>query len=396
MAILIIESEAYRNFYPVGHNRFIWEITCGQYTSEERFRRMYPKVYVHSPRFDQSPYSHLKELYPVPDDSDLAEINMIINSQFLPSEDWNPQMRQIGFTPEGDFVFLRDPQIRQNTLQAVLNGDIDSIRADYETVEVKGGIFLRDITDVVKMNPKALMNDSGLMRNSSEFISPQSDIYIAKDANVQQYVSLQANNGPVVIDRGATIRSFSLIDGPAYIGKNTVIDSAKVREGTTIRDVCKIGGEIEESVMESYSNKHHEGFVGHSYIGHWVNIGAIATTSDLKNNYGNIWIQIGKETTDTGTNKFGSIICDYSKIGIGMMLNTGTVIGTGTNLFQEYKPLPKYIPSFSWGLDAKYRIERFISDLKIVMSRRKHEMSPARERFLNELYQFIMEDRDGY
>ncbi len=244
---------------------------------------------------------------------------------------------------------------------------------------------------MIKNNSMAIDYETYLIKSDSNFISPNNNIYIDKTAKIQQFVSLQADNGPIIIDKGAQVRAFSIIDGPAYIGKNTIIDSAKIRSGTTIKDVCRIGGEVEESIIENYSNKRHEGFLGHSYVGSWVNIGAMATTSDLKNNYGTVRIQVGNDIIDTRMDKFGSIICDYSKIGIGVMLGTGTVIAGGCNIFREEERLSKFIRPFSWGMNDRYEIERFIQDEKKIMGRRNVTLSDSKERFLRGIYQNSME-----
>ena len=284
------------------------------------------------------------------------------------------------------YISHRLEEIKRDLIEKILNNDIEPLLSQYKVKEIEGGLYLKNAVDVVNNNAHAIENETYLIKSDSNFISPNNNIYIDKTAKIQQFVSLQAEDGPIVIDKGALVRSFSIIDGPSYIGKSSLIDSAKVRGGSTIKDSCKIGGEVEHAIFESFSNKHHEGFVGHSYIGSWVNIGAMATTSDLKNNYGNVRVMIDGQTVDTGTNKFGSIVCDYSKIGIGMMLSTGTVIEEGCNLFLEDTKLPKALPPFSWGAASKYEISRFIEDLKKMMERRNIKLSESREKFLRAIY----------
>src|SRR4030042_6299308 len=122
----------------------------------------------------------------------------------------------------------------------------------------------------------------------------------------------------------------------------------KIYEGTSIGECCKVADEIENSVIHSYSNKQHLGFLGHSYVGEWVNLAAGTTTSDLKNNYSNVKVFVDGEIMDSGLAWVGSFIGDHSKTGINSMFNAGTVIGFSCNIFGAGF-FPKFIASFVWG-----------------------------------------------
>src|SRR4029079_4550999 len=148
---------------------------------------------------------------------------------------------------------------------------------------------------------------------------------------------------------GARVEPFSFIQGPAAIGAGALIASARIRGETTIGPVCRVGGEVEARVLQGYSNKHHDGFLGHSYLGEWVNIGAMTTNSDLKNTYGTIRVVLeGFGQVDSGILKLGCFLADHVKLGIGLHLNGGAVIGTGSNIF-GVPFAPTTLPSFSLG-----------------------------------------------
>ncbi len=380
MSVLIVETKDVERFRPVTETRFLWEITCGAFDAYRRAQRIWKTASVFSPRFDERPYAILKDEYPFSNETDLA-----VNAQWAPPSGVVTMENTLGVDEAGNWLYCSAKGLKENELRALAANDLKALNRDCQVVEMKDGLFLRDVADLVKMNAARLERDSAYFREAG-LVEMKENVLVYPSAVIRDYVSIRADDGPVVIDEGAVVGEFSLIEGPAYIGKRARIDQAKIRSGTTVGEACRIGGEVEETVVESFSNKHHEGFLGHSYLGSWVNIGAIATTSDLKNNYGSVRIQTGGETLDTGTNKFGSVICDYAKIGIGMMLNTGTVIGAGCNLFQEHKPLPKFLPRFSWGIEGRYEIERFLSDTRTVMSRRGQTLSAARAMFLNSLY----------
>jgi len=372
MSVLIVETADYSKFLPIARTRCLWDITCGIYSPRSRWESLLKNPLFHSPRFDEKPEE---------------SINGLINSQYIPSGNYSVKSNTLSLTPDGLFISLFSDNISLSAVEKIENNDFKTLLSSYMVQEIKTGIFLKNISDIIKYNAEAISLDAPIIIRGRGFKSLGKNIFIEKTAEIQQYVSIQASGGPVIIDSGTVIRPFTIIDGPSYIGKNSLIDSAKIRNGTTIKNVCRVGGEVEASVIESYSNKHHEGFLGHSYVGEWVNIGAMATTSDLKNNYGEVKINNGIEIIPTGTNKFGSVIGDYSKIGIGAMLNTGTVISEGCNLFQENIKIPSYLEPFSWGCTGKkYEIDRFISDTKKIMKRRNVDMTLDTEKSLRKLY----------
>ena len=132
------------------------------------------------------------------------------------------------------------------------------------------------------------------------------DVYVAPGARVHPMVVIDAEHGPVYIDEGAEIHPFTRIEGPCYIGKKSILLGAKCREGNSIGPMCRVGGEVEESIIHGYSNKYHDGFLGHAYVGEWVNLGALTTNSDLKNDYTTVSVSLdGKDSIDTGSTKVG-------------------------------------------------------------------------------------------
>jgi UDP-N-acetylglucosamine diphosphorylase/glucosamine-1-phosphate N-acetyltransferase len=184
---------------------------------------------------------------------------------------------------------------------------------------------------------------------------------------------IDASDGPVIIEDNTKIEPFSFIQGPSYIGRDCRIVGGRIRSGTSLGPVCRVGGEVEESIMLGYCNKYHEGFLGHAYLGEWVNLGALTTNSDLKNNYKGISVEIGGETVNSESIKVGCFIGDHTKTGIGTMLNTGINIGFSCNLYGAGLFADKRIPSFSWGVPGnlgRYRIDKAIETAEISIGRR--------------------------
>ncbi|MGB9721176.1 MAG: putative sugar nucleotidyl transferase [bacterium] len=220
-----------------------------------------------------------------------------------------------------------------------------------------------------------------------EFIGSRKFLFVARDAVIQKFVFLDCRSGPIYIDKRAEIKPFTTIVGPAYIGEGTILDRAKVMK-STIGPYCRIGGEVEECVFQGFSNKYHEGFIGHSFVGEWVNIGSLTTNSDLKNNYSNVRVRVGNTEHDSGMVKLGCFVGDHTKLGIGTLIPTGAVIGSFVNFFGG-GTVSKFVPSFRWigtNVDQNYDIEKAIQTARAMMARRGIILSPEYEKLIRTNY----------
>lgn len=221
----------------------------------------------------------------------------------------------------------------------------------------------------------------GLVHHGSHLLNVR-HIHIAHGASIKPGVVLDAESGPIKIDRGAVIEPNAVIQGPCYIGRGSIVrPTAVIREGTSIGPVCKVGGEIEGSILQGYANKQHDGFLGHSFVASWANLGADTVTSDLKNTYGTIRVRINGVEIETGQRFIGSTIGDHSKTGIGTVLPTGCVVGFGSQVFTPLG-VPKFVPSMAWVTEngrEEARVDKVIEIARTVMARRKIELTAAEE-----------------
>ena len=208
-------------------------------------------------------------------------------------------------------------------------------------------------------------------------------VVVGDGATVEPGVVFDTTAGPVWLDEGSHVRAFSRVAGPVYLGRGSTILGGTV-EQSSIGPTCKIRGEFAESVALGWVNKAHDGHIGHAYLGAWVNLGAETTNSDLKNNYSSVRLWTPDGETDTGEMKIGGFLGDHVKTGIGLLLNTGTVVGAGSNLYGAEMP-PKYVPPFSWGTGAEleaYRVDRFLQVAERAMDRRGVTLSDGARRQL--------------
>ncbi len=191
-------------------------------------------------------------------------------------------------------------------------------------------------------------------------------------------------DGPILVRKGAEISAFTRIIGPVFIGEKAIIVGDRV-SSSSIGEVSKVRGEVSNTIVLGYSNKGHTGFVGHSYLGRWVNLGAGTTTSNLKNTYGKVQLQTSGRLRDTGEQFLGTFFGDYSKTGIGTMLTTGTVIGAGANVFGSGMPA-KSVAAFAWGAEERYEIEKFLEVAARMMARRHVGLSDGAREMIRGAY----------
>jgi UDP-N-acetylglucosamine diphosphorylase/glucosamine-1-phosphate N-acetyltransferase len=225
-----------------------------------------------------------------------------------------------------------------------------------------GGRLFRHLWEVVDQNGEQLVADfadCGLPGEESAIRNPQSAMSMAvvgprdrvrvhPTARLDPMVVLDTTQGPVVIAEGAVVHAFTRLEGPCFVGPRTQLLGAKVRAGTTLGPDCRIGGEVEASIVQGFSNKYHDGFLGHAYVGSWVNLGAGTQNSDLRNDYGPVSVTVNGRVVHTGRTKVGCYLGDHTKSGLGALLNTGTNAGAFCNLLPG-SLLPRYVPSFaSW------------------------------------------------
>jgi len=202
------------------------------------------------------------------------------------------------------------------------------------------------------------------------------EVHVDLAAHVEPFVVVDASAGPVLVRRGATVQSFTRLVGPCIIGEDATVSGGRVGS-CSIGERVKVNGEISSSIMIGHCNKGHDGFVGHSIIGRWANLGAGTVTSNLKNSYGTVSVWTPRGAEETGMQFLGSLIGDHAKTGIGTRLTTGCVIGAGANVFGSTMP-PKAVAPFAWGEAPEWQefeFDKFLQVTERVMARREVVLS---------------------
>lgn len=413
--LFIFEDDRFTDFYPLTYNRPVYELLCGMQSLKDKLIRLYPEVEVTLLCRDYlADVLKRRTFYKVNNFSIKKEDQLLfLNGRILADEKLPQKIsfleREKLFTSKSELLAfsLKGENFKkyESEVKTLYKKEkIESIIKRIKSVEIKVGI-LNYLWDLIRLNPEEIKKDFNKVYKGKDFkkgvessikIYNHKGVYIGKNCQIDSFVVLDARKGPIYISEDTMIQSPTRIEGPAYIGLNSVLVGAKIREGTSIGPFCRIGGEVENSIFLGYSNKYHEGFLGHSYVGEWVNLGALSTNSDLKNNYSNIKVVVNGKEVDTGLIKVGAMMGDHVKTGIGTLLNTGMNIGFGTNIFGGGMVKEKFLPSFYWGGAegfSEYDLEKMINTAQKVMRRRGVRLSLAEKRLFHKLFKLTKAER---
>lgn len=386
MRVCLFESHA-NHLDPLSLTRPVFQLLCGSTSlGSKQLRYCTPSEYGLLVR------PHLEELarlgnaaVPVNDlDWLTAERTVLVNGRWLPPEGRAnfPAEPCVGMTGEEvAFAVVEADQARELT-PPVIADCLESWRHTLPVCQA-GGAMIQYPWDLVEHNGAELQRDFAIMVRDDRrparpahlaVVGPEANLWVDGTARIDPYVVADTTQGPVIIAAHAVVTAFSRVEGPCYIGPHTQVHGAKIRAGTTLGPQCRVGGEVEASIMHGHSNKYHEGFLGHSYVGEWVNLGAGTHNSDLRNDYGPVTVTIHGEPMATGQSKVGCFLGDHTKTGLGTLLNTGTSVGAFCNLLPAGRFAPKYVPSFTnwWNgsLREGFDMEQHLSTARIVMTRR--------------------------
>ena len=408
--ICLFEDQYVRRLLPLVYTRPVYDLRCGILTLGEKLRRRYARA---AHRLHARPYlaEVLKERYPgVPVNLPPDGGCLYVNGRCIASPDL---LRAI--PPDGPDTLYVDGDV----LVAARIGGGGGFAAGMPEALTPGafpGVPATEIKvalvswpwDLIGNNGKEIVADGALLAPPGEqrmrgkvypgahLVNP-GNIVIGAGTSIKPGVVLDGENGPIWIGENVTVFPNAVIEGPAFIGDRTLIKiGAKIYENTSIGEVCKVGGEVEGAIIHAYSNKQHDGFLGHAYLGMWVNLGADTNNSDLKNNYGSVKLVIDGVTVDSGSMFMGLVMGDHSKSSINSMFNTGTVVGVSSNIFGSGFP-PKSVASFAWGgADGMetYELDRALEVARRVMGRRKIALSAAEENLLRAVFAMTKKERE--
>ena len=383
MNYILFDGPSRNNLLPFTYTRPMADIRVGILTIREKWEH-FLKTTITTVTED-----YLSDKYPMVE----MEVNVMINASYLPNLELVEMVKTL---EENQAIFKGADVLAFYTKEAQEDIEFNT----FEALEFQEHAIKIEYTwDIFSKNGEAILEDFNLLTkgrksepipSSNNIIAPE-NIFIEEGAKLE-FTTLNASTGPIYIGKQAEIMEGSIIRGPfALCNHATVKIGAKIYGPTTVGPYSKAGGEINNSVLFSYSNKGHDGFLGNSVLGEWCNLGADTNNSNLKNNYAEVrlWDYQPEGFEKTGLQFCGVIMGDHSKCGINTMFNTGTVVGVSANIFGSGFPR-NFIPSFSWGGNAgftTYQTRKAFEVAEIVMSRRNISLTEQDKSILEHVFE---------
>ncbi len=339
---------------------------------------------------------YLEEKYPMVE----LDENILINASFCPTESLVEKVKSLS---ENEAIFRGEDVIAFYTTSSQEEVNFD----EYTQIEFDEDILqIKNTWDIFSLNDKAIKQDFDLItegRKSQPIPAGvqainKENIFIEEGAKLS-FAFLNATDGPIYIGNNAEIMEGCVVRGALAMCDNSVLKlGAKIYGATTLGPYCKVGGEVNNSVLMGYTSKAHDGFLGNSVLGEWCNLGADTNNSNLKNNYAEVklWDFNTGRFAKTGLTFCGLMMGDHSKCGINTMFNTGTVVGVFANIFGSGFPR-NFIPSFSWGGASgftEYKTNKVFEVAGVVMKRRNLEFDEVEQRILENVFEISKQFRN--
>ena len=388
MNVIFFDDKKRVEFLPLVYTKPIAKLRIGILTIEEKWQA-YFKEQDKNITISYITEDYLSDKFPLKTETE----NIFINSRFLPNKKLvdfiaNNLINDEAFYDDGVLVAARC-NLEQFQNSSYYIKDTNESFIDIE---------LNSTTDLFSKNEAALLDDFNLItkgRKSQPLSQTNTligdNIFVEEGAKVEAAI-LNSTTGPIYIGKNAEVMEGSIVRGGLALCEGAVLKlGAKIYGATSIGKYSKVGGEVNNAVIQDFSNKGHDGFLGNSVIGEWCNLGADTNTSNLKNNYSEVkkWSYSEEKLTNSGLQFCGLIMGDHSKCGINTMFNTGTTVGVSANVFDSGFP-PKFIPSFAWGgkqgFDT-YKLEKMIEVAKVVMARRNIELTETDQQILTAIFE---------
>tara|TARA_B100001173_G_scaffold311873_1_gene330644 strand:+ start:2266 stop:3453 length:1188 start_codon:yes stop_codon:yes gene_type:complete len=392
MNLYVFEDQRFSDFFPISSTRAVFDIRFGQSTFLERIIKIFPEHSVSLIVRDE--FKELvSELHTnIAVNPDNIEEGLWISSSVI----WTRE--SVELLSDKDTAFMKDDKLVAANLSSsdaarwISNGgplksELESVK--FKNIEVHQCNYLWDI---IKFINQSISDDASELKPVDRLDYPHTNLInpdkiFINNAKVMPDALINAEKGPVIIDNNAVIYGQTYIEGPAFIGTDTVIKPLTKIVGSVIGKKCKIGGEVESSVIQGYSNKVHDGHLGDSFLGEWVNLGAGTSNSNLKNNYSSVKISLNENLIDTNSLHIGCFIGDHVKTAIGTLINTGTIIGAAS-MISTYGFPPVNLPPFSWYFNRKKErmdFDKFVSTAQKSKSRRNKNFTSAEKRLYKKI-----------
>ncbi len=411
MSLALFEDPYWQNFVPISLTRATFDIKVGAKTFFEEHplapETLLTREYLTRVTSERHPNCRVNPSFI---DSDTIFVNGLLHPAVVYPDRLLKIDHTFAITVRNSNRLLiarldrKDNEYLQQCVTAGRNVDVKRLEVDKLNVlddqDTRG--FIMQPWDIIRVLENSLSTQIANMKNEKELdndigIKGSNPVAVSSDASIEAGTMLDVRKGGIYIGPGAHVET-SRIVGPTYVGGMSQIKHFSIIESSYIGYNCRISGEIAQSIISDFTNKSHAGFIGHSYVGEWVNIGAMSTTSDLKMTYGNIKMNNVKDNNkiDTGQNKIGSFFADMVKTSIGTLIYSGRRIGVSSHL---HGLVTRDVPSFTiYGTsigarNVELELDSIIETQKKMMMRRNQTMSKSYEQMIKDIFDITSLDR---
>jgi UDP-N-acetylglucosamine diphosphorylase/glucosamine-1-phosphate N-acetyltransferase len=416
MIVALFEDETCVNFLPLAYTRPVFDLRSGMFSFSERVQKGFPdsslilfaRDYL-VPTLKQRTSCPMNQPAAIDDDILLINETLIVDEKVKKLAERKLSINSM-IKQQGRIALARLSQnlakkyaeeickpvsrllVEKLTRKCKIldSTELRLFNYPWDLVNNCGELIKEDYAGLGKLESKGSVDDKVAVYGD------KGRVFVDEGSSIEAFVTLDARDGPIYIGKGTNVHSGSRITGPTYIGDKVIIPTGLIREGCSIGPVCRVGGELEETIIQGYTNKYHTGFVGHAYIGEWVNLGAGTTNSDLKNTYGTVQVVTRGKKVSTGHPKVGCFIGDHVKASIGTEIYTGKTVGLASHV---HGFITDDVPSFTiWAknLHAKpveLKLESAIKTQERALSRRGVKQTKEDVALMKKLFELTTAER---
>ena len=390
MNYILFDGSSRNNLLPLTYTKPVADIRIGILTIREKWEK---RLNTTTTTITEE---YLEEKYPMVE----MEQNIMINASFLPTGKLTDLIKSLN---NNQAIFKDEEVVAFFTSDSQEEVDFNT----YEIINYENDLIqMKNAWDIFSFNGEALKADFDLITEErisqsipdSVYCINKGQIFLEEGVEIEIGV-LNASKGPIYLGKNTQIMEGSIIRGPFAMGEHSVVKmGAKIYGPTTLGPKCKVGGEVNNSILSGYCSKGHEGYLGNAVIGEWCNLGADTNNSNLKNNYAEVkmWNYDEERFVKTGLQFCGLIMGDHSKCGINTMFNTGTIIGVSANIYGSNFPR-NFIPSFSWGGAAgfkTYNLDKAKETANLVMARKNEYFTEIDQKIMDHIFEITTKYRN--
>ncbi len=378
--LIFFETSIWQNVKEICRNKLLHDLVIGIYSNRHR----HPDSQIISPRLSSSKALHALYKDQI---SSLRKDAVLWNTSFVFDKNLFEALNEgeALVSNKGIWIAVKPREINDDLITALYNEDISGLPFNTKTAQCTD---FRSYENIIKGVQHTIHSDMELyLQRNPALVEVKKDVFIHKDTQIGEFTDFDSSGGKIIIDKNTKVTSFTLIEGPVFVGRDCLVTRAFLRPFTAIGRNCRVAGELSLTTINKYSNKSHEGCVALSYIGSWVNLGSGTECATLKYTFTPNSFVIGSQKIPTSMIGCGTIFNDWALTGVGTLMPSAAILGLGT--MQSENPAPKYTKPFAWN-GGKWDFQKWTDMVQTRLSTKNIIPSDLVSNLYKELYDSIL------